>query len=428
MFEAKVVACVLLGAGSALGAPTDGSIVGRITKPTPGGAPIADVEVNLFSPQQSGDEPALSARTDRAGSFVFKGLDRDPEASYVVGVRFDDVPYITDFASFEAGESSLDLEIEVYDATTDPAGIEIVRLHTVIERSEGGGHHVRESVAIRNSGDRAFMPTEPGAASFEMALFPGASEVHPGGGFLTGLIETVDGRARYHGPLYPGETTGLIGYTLPASAPLGPLARSFDYPVDRLDLHVAEGVGGLVGEGWMPLEAPEGVHGRVYSSWSRAGARAGERVRMAFSPAARAQRAGVDPLVVLAFGLGGLALALLWVLAPFRGAAVAAEEQSIDPLAELERERAAILRAVRDLDFDHQMGKLSDEDYEPLRAELRARGVAMTKMLDARRGAARKKRGTAAPPVCSECGATVRRKDRYCASCGASLSHMAARG
>ncbi|MAE69236.1 MAG: hypothetical protein CME06_02075 [Gemmatimonadetes bacterium] len=427
MRRVEVVACAFLVAGSALGTPNDGTIVGRMENRTPGGAPVAGIEVNLLSPRQSGDEPALNARTDNAGSFVFKGLDRDPDASYVVGARFEGVPYITDFASFEEGESSLDLDIRVYDATSDPSEIEIARVHTVIERSDEGGHHVRESIAFRNSGDRAFMPAEPGAVSFGLALFPGAGDLHHGGGFLTGLIEAVDGRASYHGPLYPGETTGLIGYSLPAGAPLAPLTRSFDYPVERLDLHVAEGVGGLVGEGWVSLEAPEGVHGVPYSSWSRAGARAGERVRIAFSDSARARRAGADPLVVLSIGIGALALVLLWVLAPFRGGIEAAAEIRIDPLADLERERAALLRSVRDLDFDHQMGKLSDEDYRPLRDELRARGVAITKELDARRSAGAKKRGASAP-VCSECGATVRRKDRYCASCGASLAQPAARG
>lgn len=45
-------------------------------------------------------------------------------------------------------------------------------------------------------------------------------------------------------------------------------------------------------------------------------------------------------------------------------------------------ERETILDALRDLDFDHAMGKLTTEDYTPQRLQLVARGAAVLRELD----------------------------------------------
>ena len=56
------------------------------------------------------------------------------------------------------------------------------------------------------------------------------------------------------------------------------------------------------------------------------------------------------------------------------------------PLAEvatLQAEREAVLTAVRDLDFDYQTGKFSEEDYLAQRESLMEHGVAILKQIDA---------------------------------------------
>jgi hypothetical protein len=49
--------------------------------------------------------------------------------------------------------------------------------------------------------------------------------------------------------------------------------------------------------------------------------------------------------------------------------------------AELEREKRALLKAIKEIEFDHQMGKMSDQDAEELTRFYRARAIEVIKAL-----------------------------------------------
>jgi hypothetical protein len=54
--------------------------------------------------------------------------------------------------------------------------------------------------------------------------------------------------------------------------------------------------------------------------------------------------------------------------------------------AALEREKVLTLRAIKDLEFDHAMGKVSDGDFGEMSARLRARAARLIRQLDAGSG------------------------------------------
>ena len=153
-------------------------------------------------------------------------------------------------------------------------------------------------------------------------------------------------------------------------------------------------------------------------------------------------------------------------------------DQEISRADQLVAERESLLAALRDLDFDHATGKISDEDYTPQRAQFVAQGVAILKHLDAlgpalpehavsaedeieravaarrrssleRRAtpaaravqsaddlieaavAARRKPAPAQRPApapdgvtCSNCGALAKPGDRFCPKCGRVLARV----
>ncbi len=117
--------------------------------------------------------------------------------------------------------------------------------------------------------------------------------------------------------------------------------------------------------------------------------------------------------------------------------------------AALEREKALTLRAIKELEFDKAMGKLSEADWQEMSGRLRARAARLMRQLDAgagyreqierelarRLGAARPVESpagrvtaaVASPPGASAaraCPACRTRNDadaRYCKSCGQKL-------
>jgi hypothetical protein len=112
--------------------------------------------------------------------------------------------------------------------------------------------------------------------------------------------------------------------------------------------------------------------------------------------------------------------------------------------ADLLARRNEIYRAIRDLDFDYQTNKVSDEDYDGQRHALVAQGVEVLQQLDAlpvldespetdpiEAAVAALRAGAAAPGAaveagqagfCGQCGAPVYAGDRFCGACGAALT------
>jgi hypothetical protein len=143
--------------------------------------------------------------------------------------------------------------------------------------------------------------------------------------------------------------------------------------------------------------------------------------------------------ILLAIALIGLVIFI--VAQPFLEHSLQRErpERRADQLA---AERDGILAALRDLDFDHATGKITDDDYAMQRAPWVASGAEVLKQLEAldmtpddeaieRAIAARRKaasNGQAAGAMvaltCSECGAAARADDRFCAGCGAALARV----
>lgn len=155
--------------------------------------------------------------------------------------------------------------------------------------------------------------------------------------------------------------------------------------------------------------------------------------------------------------LGIAVLAIAWPLIQERRGVVDAELAvdmlpAADPLLELHAQRDAIYQAIRELRFDHQVGKVSETDFTAFDAQLRGQAALVLQQIDALRqaeadplldasleaeiAALRQVNGSgparpAAQPVpagqaglnfCPQCGHRLQAGDRFCGKCGAALS------
>jgi uncharacterized membrane protein len=104
---------------------------------------------------------------------------------------------------------------------------------------------------------------------------------------------------------------------------------------------------------------------------------------------------------------------------------------------ELEREKQALLKALKELDFDHQMGKVSAKDFAEISAQYRARAIRVMRQLDdagrdyeamiAKDLAARMKQSTVDSPQptasdkCPKCSTRNDADAEFCKKCGGKL-------
>lgn len=89
------------------------------------------------------------------------------------------------------------------------------------------------------------------------------------------------------------------------------------------------------------------------------------------------------------------------------------------------RRHQEILLALRDLDFDFKTGKVSEEDYYPLRAQLLAEAaqyVESEKQDEEQLEALiQRRRKAKLQNQCEHCGATLEAGQQFCSKCGASV-------
>ena len=77
--------------------------------------------------------------------------------------------------------------------------------------------------------------------------------------------------------------------------------------------------------------------------------------------------------------------------------------------------------AIRDLEFDHATGKLSDADYKQMRARYDLKAAEVLQKVDAITMGAKKNGGatkTAVAGNCPRCKAKLQPEDRFCPACG----------
>lgn len=128
-------------------------------------------------------------------------------------------------------------------------------------------------------------------------------------------------------------------------------------------------------------------------------------------------------LVAVLVGMTMLVISVPFVAKPFqkvRGKKPATPVKQVDP----DEQRLAALTALRDLDFDFQVGKVSEDDYTSLRARLvaeAARTLQDDKNDEIETLIQARKTSKAKAPACAHCGETLEAGIRFCPRCGTAV-------
>ncbi len=118
----------------------------------------------------------------------------------------------------------------------------------------------------------------------------------------------------------------------------------------------------------------------------------------------------------------------LFVASPLVGGFRMKRERSVDPeLMRLEHERALALQGLRELEFDREMDKVSEDDCRELRRQLEDRALTAMAALEKLRGESRAAAtpASAARPVLSKVARRPTPQARFCPGCGSKLASAA---
>ena len=94
--------------------------------------------------------------------------------------------------------------------------------------------------------------------------------------------------------------------------------------------------------------------------------------------------------------------------------------ESETPIKPLEDAKARIYEALRDLQFEYRVGKMSDADYQASKQELQKELARVLQQMDVA-GPAAKPVVKAKGNVCPHCGASFKDKLKFCGECGKAM-------
>lgn len=140
--------------------------------------------------------------------------------------------------------------------------------------------------------------------------------------------------------------------------------------------------------------------------------------------------------------LGGILLVIAvvgLVLEPLIRGRTASLQRENDEMTEAEATRRVKLLALRDTDYDYEMGKLDEADYRSLRSQLSAEALAAMKDVETERAGvdaeadleaqiAAVRAGMRSGTVCTDCGHRNPLGSRFCGGCGTALQASTASG
>ena len=142
--------------------------------------------------------------------------------------------------------------------------------------------------------------------------------------------------------------------------------------------------------------------------------------------------------VMLMLGLAAFWQSIRSALGEAEGLGWSSAEAVLPERTALLEEKRTLLRAIKDVRYEHELGKIRDDDFARLDRAYRLRAKEVLRLLDQVLGpsleraealvvealekkAPRKKRRKKAGPTCSECGTTNDRDAKHCKECGSAV-------
>ena len=288
---------------------------------------------------------------------------------------------------------------------------------------DGAAITVEQRYTLVVEGDRPLF-ADSGAPLLCIAVPDAADDLRFSSATLaSGLSRDPSGALALRGPLPAGETEIALHFLLPIERSDPLFSQRMPLDVTLLTVLIAD-TGVAAETSRLHQRRPIRTPDRSFLHLEAFEIPAGESVELRLRPL-EARRPLPKPAATgVAFAAAALAIGFL--IAPLRRTDL---ETSVPPSAASRAadQRATVLTAIRGLDEDFEIGKLSEADYREMRQALRAEAVDWLRAERSALAAASSDR--AAEPAtrsCNRCDAEAGAEARFCSQCGAPLDEPAA--
>jgi hypothetical protein len=257
-------------------------------------AEAGGITIALYALSPDGSPGLASGVTNLEGIARFSGLSTNPGIVYLVGVRYQGIPF-GERVTFAAGEADARIDIKILSPTDQITDVRVEELRLRLDWM-GDQLVVREILRLKNAGQKVIrLPAADTDRSIvTRRLTPEASDFSAGSNAVDEGINFENGMVRFTGPLYPGEQDIEYRYSLP----LPNEGQGFRVPIELAlatpRLVVVAGTDGLKidGPGFVDSSSLLTDSGQTLKTWTRDRLRAGEVVELELSLPARRQGLG----------------------------------------------------------------------------------------------------------------------------------------
>jgi hypothetical protein len=372
---ALLVVIFILGlSGNGLAAePGEGTIKGSISNGTADGSNVTDIEITLKTYLDEKELEPATINTDAEGNFVFNGLSTEPEYGYELTLEYQEAEYFGERLSFDSEEAIKSTEIVVYDSTTNDEAVTVMMSHTIIY-VEPENLRIIEYYLFVNESDKTYIGMEsPSIAGVREALtfsLPReAIELSPGFGLMECCIYGSEDGFTDSMPVVPGGREVAYSYLLNNTSGKYTFSKNIDYNIKSYDILV-QGTGITVSSNRLTAGEPLDIEGTPFTLHSGTDFAPGEIMVAQISGLPDTGSQGILLWVFLALGVLVGAFVFNRLLRGRRPQPAKVKESP-------EQIKQRLLVEIARLNDDFENGKISEEVYGNLRAEKKAKLIAL---------------------------------------------------
>jgi hypothetical protein len=380
------------------------TIEGRIIHPK---RPEAAAGLEVVAAGFHGADGKIEHKTRTDGNGRFRLSDLPHPAAYLLTTSYDGISFPGGSVVFrkEDPDEPKQVTFHVYERTEDPSNAHLKRVRFTVER-EAGTYRVLQDLVLANTGLEVIALEEAQPPALTVGLATGHGELKTSLGKLGGGPRVTGDTLELRGPIFPGEQEIRFFYDLAGTE--ADLAAEIGFPdaMEFVEVYVKD-FGIKVDPGPLHPSRSSRNGDVIYQHYVGFDLPAGTRVPLKVQ-ALRPQPTPQGWLQALILGLIGIGIAF-YVVRPAGEPAAASATTAI----EVEPEKEALVAALRDLEHDFETGKLSVEDRDRLRRDLKRE--ALKSMAHPQAG-----KPSSAPGTC-RCGNVPSAGDRFCSACGSAL-------